>query len=426
METAKTVEVVLLDEFKELFNEKWRYIIFYGGRSSGKSQSVARALLVRGRQKKLRILCTREIQNTIKDSVHKLLKDIIDEFGFGDYVVTENAIVNSVTGTEFIFKGLKHNITEIKSTEGIDICWIEEGQSITESSLDIITPTIRKPGSQIIITFNRFNELDPVYVKFVQKSPSNTFVAKVNFDRLLAAGLLPDVIQQEIDDDLQYPDLYAHKWLGEPIGQSEMGIISRTTTLEAMQREIEGDGQDIYAADIARMGKDRTVFWHRKGLKTIKFGIHTKLRTTQVCDQLEQFMEFNKEAEVKIDDTGVGGGVTDEMTKRGYNVKAINFGGVAQNKDKYPNWISEAWFHMAEVISEAQLPYESDLLMELTTRQWNQDTKGKRRVESKIEYKKRGFRSPDIADACIICYGEAVEPSILDYYRDKGQSSDAE
>lgn len=426
MTTMLKKKIKILKVYRELFNEKWRYIVLYGGRSSGKSQNVGRALLVRGRQKKLRILCTREVQNTIKDSVHKLLKDIIEQYGFGDYDVQNDSIVNRVTGTEFIFKGLHHNITEIKSTEGIDICWIEEGQSITESSLDIITPTIRKPGSQIIVTFNRYNELDPVYVKFVQNPPSNTYVRKVNFDVLKRAGLLPDVIQQEIDDDMQYPDLYAHKWLGEPIGQSEMGIISRTTTLEAMQREVEADGQDIYAADIARMGGDRTVFWHRKGLKTIKFAIHTKLRTTQVCDQLEQFMDFNKEAEVKIDDTGVGGGVTDEMIKRGYNVRAINFGGVAQDKNKYPNWISEAWFHMAEVVTEAQLPYESDLLMELTTRQWNQDTKGKRRVESKIEYKKRGFRSPDIADACIICYGEAVEPSILDYYRDKGQSSDAE
>lgn len=408
--------------FRELFSEQWRTIVYYGGRSSGKSQSVARALLIRGRQKKLRILCTREIQKTIKDSVHKLLKDIIEEYGMAEYRVTDDGIMNMLNGTEFIFKGLRHNITEIKSTEGIDICWIEEGQSITEASLDIITPTIRKPGSQIIITFNRFNELDPVYVRYVQQPTASTYVRKVNYNYLEASGLLPDVIKQEIEDDRANPALFAHKWLGEPIGQSEMGIIARTAVLDAMQRDIEGDGQLIYGVDVARMGGDRTVFWERKGLKTTKWAVYSKLRTTQVCDQLEQFTAFNKEADLKIDDTGVGGGVTDEMTKRGYNVKAINFGGVAQDKDKYPNWISEAWFHMANIISEVQLPYESDLLMELTTRQWHQDVKGKRRVESKIEYKKRGFRSPDIADACIICYGETVEPSILDYYRNKAEA----
>ena len=103
--------------FRELFSEQWRTIVYYGGRSSGKSQSVARALLIRGRQKKLRILCTREIQKTIKDSVHKLLKDIIEEYGMAEYRVTDDGIMNMLNGTEFIFKGLRHNITEIKSTE---------------------------------------------------------------------------------------------------------------------------------------------------------------------------------------------------------------------------------------------------------------------------------------------------------------------
>ena len=92
------------------------------------------------------------------------------------------------------------------------------------------------------------------------------------------------------------------------------------------------------------------------------------------------------------------------MEKRGYNILAINFGSKASDEDKYPNWISEAWFHLEEIIDQIQLPYDSDLLMELSTRSWAQDSKGKRRVESKVEYKKRGFRSPDLADACIICY----------------------
>lgn len=412
------VKIQILSEFEELFNPDWRTIVFYGGRASGKSHSVARALIIMGRQQKLRILCTREIQNTIKDSVHKLLSDIINEFGLIDYEITKDSIINTITGTEFIFRGLRLNITEIKSTEGIDICWIEEGQSITEASLDIITPTIRKPGSRIIITFNRYNELDPVYVRYVQNPKKNAYIRKVNFDALEREGLLPDVIKEEIEADRSIPALYAHKWLGEPISQSDLGILNREAILESMQREIEGDGADIYGVDVARMGGDRTVFWHRKGLKTIKYEVHTKLRTTQVCDQLEQFMAFDKQSEVKIDDTGVGGGVTDEMIKREYNVIAINFGGIAQDKDKYPNWISEAWFNIATILPEAQLPYDSDLLMELSTRQWQQDNKGKRRVESKGDYKKRGFRSPDIADACIICYGQSVEPGIIEAYRD--------
>jgi phage terminase large subunit len=397
-------KIKFLAVFKELFNPSWRYLIFYGGRSSGKSHAVAQALIIRGRKEKLRILCTREVQNTIKDSVHKLLSDIINDNNFIDYEILKDSIRNTVTGTEFIFKGLKHDINGIKSTEGIDICWVEEAQSITNQSIDILTPTIRKNGSQIIFTFNRLTELDPVYVRFVQTELPNTYVRKVNFDVLKNAGLLPDVIQQEIDNDLVNPSLYAHKWLGEPLSQTDDSIISRDSILKAMQREVDQDGAIIIGADIARMGNDRTVLWKRKGLKTLDYKVYSNKRTTEVCDLIEQLAEFDKTTEIRIDDTGVGGGVTDELLRREYNVVAINFGGEASNKDKYPNWISEAWWNFAEITNQIQLPYNSDLLMELSTRKWKQDIRGRRAVESKNDYKKRGYRSPDLADACIICY----------------------
>ena len=402
-QTIKT-PIKFLKDFDQLFINKWRNIAFYGGRYSGKSYHIALALLLRGRKDKLRILCTREIQNTIRDSVHKLLKDLIDTYGFNDYGVTNEGIYSRYTGTEFIFKGLRRNVNEIKSTEGIDICWVEEAQSVTDDSLNILAPTIRKEGSQIIFSFNRFTELDPVYVKYVMNNPERTFSKKVNYDVLEREGLLTDAILTELAEDKKDPELFAHKWLGEPVGQAEFSVIGRNTIMEAMQREISDDGAVEIGVDVARMGGDRTTFWKRKGLKTIQKEVHTKLRTTEVCDLLEQFAQFNKQNLIKVDDTGVGGGVTDEMMKRGYNVLPINFGGEALDKDKYPNWISEAWFHLKEIMPEVQLPLDNDLLMELSTRQWRQDVKGRRQVESKNDYKKRGFRSPDIADACIICY----------------------
>ena len=417
MEIIKT-KIQIPSEFKALFDKQYRYLVFHGGRASGKSENVARALLLRGRQEQLRILCTREVQNTIKDSVHKLLSDLITQYEFEDYEVQRDVIINRLTGTEFIFKGLRMNINEIKSTQGIDICWVEEAQSVSEASLNVLTPTIRKPGSQIIFTFNRYDELDPVYVKFVQNAPDNAYVKQVNFDVLEKLGLLPDVILQEIEEDKKLPELYAHKWLGEPISQSEFSIIPRGLALEAMQREIEDDGQEEIGVDVARMGNDRTVFWKRKGLKTVDTKAMRQMRTTEVCDLLEKFADENKTTPIKIDDTGVGGGVTDEMIKRGYNVIPINFGGKPKNKDKYPNWISEAWFYMAENINQIQLPMMPELLMELSTRQWKQDNKGKRAVEGKDKYKARGFRSPDLADACIICYAPAVK-HVTKVYADK-------
>jgi len=415
MEIAKEkTKIQFLNEFKQLFNESWRNIVFYGGRNSGKSYQIGLALLLRGRKKKLRILCTREIQKTIKDSVHKLLKDLIDKYEFADYQVTNDSIVNIIIGTEFFFKGLRLNINEIKSTEGIDICWIEEGQAITEHSLNILIPTIRKAGSQIIISFNRFTELDPVYVKFVMQKPARTFVKKVNYDVLEKTGLLSETIKDEIIEDKKYPDKFAHIWLGEPLSQNEFSAISRDEIMQSMQRQITDEGQIEVGIDVARMGGDRSVFWKRKGLKTIDFQVLQHKRLTELADLVEKFVEYNKEIKIKIDDTGVGGGLTDELLKREYQIIPINFGGEPQDKDKYPNLISEAWFYLGDIIKEIQLPLEQDLLMELSTRQWKQDTRGRRRIESKDDYKKRGFRSPDLADACIICYynPQQIEPDI--------------
>jgi len=419
MRDQTQVKIQFLSEFKELFNDSWRNIVFYGGRGSGKSRHVALALILRGRQKRLRILCTRELQNTIADSVHKELSEIIESNGFTDYEVTEKTIRNKVTGTEFIFRGLRHNAAEIKSLTGIDIAWVEEAQSISEDSLKLLVPTIRKPGSQLIYTFNRMNELDPVYVRYVMNERERTYVRQVNFDVLDRYGLFPEELREEMEADKAASlDLYAHVWLGEPVSQSDTAILSRSAVLAAMEREVSAEGAVEVGVDVARMGDDRTVFKMRKGHREMATKTYTKLRTTEVCDKLERFIDYNKDVLLKIDDTGVGGGVTDEMMVRGYKVEAINFGAKAYDEDKYPNLISEAWFYLATIIDRISLEMDTDLLMELTTRQWKMDSKGRRVVESKADYKKRGFRSPDIADALIMCFYNNA-PENFDYKPEK-------
>lgn len=423
MGTEPTVRIKFLEEYEELFNEDWRNIVYYGGRGSGKSRHVGLALTLRGRQKKLRILCTRELQNTIADSVHKLLSDIINEYGFTDYEITEKSIRNTITGTEFLFKGLRHNSTEIKSMEGIDIAWVEEAQSISESSLKLLIPTIRKPGSQLLYTFNRMNELDPVYVRYCKTERARTYVRKVNYDVLERAGLFPAELREEMEADKAVSlDLYAHVWLGEPVAQGDNAILSREAILSAMERKVDDEGAIEVGVDVARMGGDRTVFKKRKGLKEMATKTYTKLRTTEVCDKLELFVDYDKSVLLKIDDTGVGGGVTDEMIARGYRVMAINFGAKASDPDKYPNLISEAWFYLASIIDTIHLEMDDDLLMELSSRQWKMDSKGRRAVEGKDDYKKRGFRSPDKADALIMCfYNNAIGP--FDYSPDTASNA---
>ncbi len=204
-------------EFKPLFEKGWREAAIYGGRFSLKSHSVARYLLIRAREKKTRVACFREFQNSIAESSHQLLSDLIKHYELRDFRVTDNSIINTITGSDFLFKGLWHNDQTIKSIEGIDIAWIEEAQTVSRESLEVLTPTIRKPDAQIIYTYNRLLEDDPVHQRLVVEGRPNTLLINVNYDIAEKHGWLPEGVRLEIEDDKdKRPALYRHKWLGEP------------------------------------------------------------------------------------------------------------------------------------------------------------------------------------------------------------------
>lgn len=204
-------------EFKRLFDTDWREAAVYGGRFSLKSHTVARVLLIRARMSKIRIACFREFQSSIAESSHQLLADLIKAYELTDFEVTDKSIVNKINGSDFIFKGLYQNEQSIKSIEGINIAWVEEAQTISKSSLEVLTPTIREAGSQIIYTYNRLLEIDPIHERLVMEGRPNTLIINVNYDIAEKYGWLPDNIKLEIEDDkLKRPALYKHKWLGEP------------------------------------------------------------------------------------------------------------------------------------------------------------------------------------------------------------------
>lgn len=210
-------EIQIPIEFAGLFNDDWREAALWGGRNSLKSHTVARYLLIRAREAKTRVGCFREFQNSIEDSSHQLLADLIEYYGFTDFVVTNKSIVNKINGSDFIFKGMHRNEQSIKSIEGIDIAWVEEAQTITEKSIEILTPTVRKKGSQIIYTYNRLMEQDPVHKRLVIEGRPNTLKINVNYDIAIKYNWMPEVLLLEMEDDKKNrPSLYKHKWLGEP------------------------------------------------------------------------------------------------------------------------------------------------------------------------------------------------------------------
>jgi phage terminase large subunit len=204
-------------EFSELFEDGWREAAVYGGRNSLKSHTVARYLLIRARQQKTRVGCFREFQNSITESSHQLLADLISKYKLTEFEVTNNAIVNRLNGSDFIFKGLWHNEQSIKSIEGIDVAWVEEAQTISNSSIEVLTPTVRNKGSKIIYTYNRLLDDDPVHNRLVIEGRPNTLIINVNYDIAIKNGMMADVLISEMEDDkAKRPSLYRHKWLGEP------------------------------------------------------------------------------------------------------------------------------------------------------------------------------------------------------------------
>lgn len=192
--------------------EPHRYKVAYGGRGSGKSWGAAISLLAQGAQKPLRILCAREFQNSISDSVHALLADQIKKLGLDGFYEVQNTAIYGKNGTEFLFAGLKHNVTKIKSFEGVDICWVEEAQTTSKSSWDVLIPTIRKNGSEIWITFNPELDTDETYKRFVINPPSNAKVVKVNWSD---NPWFPDVLREEMEDlKARDIDAYLNVWEG--------------------------------------------------------------------------------------------------------------------------------------------------------------------------------------------------------------------
>lgn len=207
METAKFPE-----KLQCLF-EPAPYKVVHGGRGSGKSWGFARALLILGAQRPLRILCAREVQKSIEDSVHTLLKDQIMELGLSEFYEVLAYEIRGKNGTTFAYSGLaQHTVTTIKSFEGVDICWVEEAQAVSKKSWDVLRPTIRKPGSEIWITFNPELETDVTYQMFVVNPPTGAVVLQMNFND---NPWFTDKLEQErLDCMRSQPKDYDNIWGG--------------------------------------------------------------------------------------------------------------------------------------------------------------------------------------------------------------------
>lgn len=220
-----TARIELPPKLIPVFQGEARYRGAYGGRGSGKSFSFALMAAVRGYAEPLRILCCRELQTSIKDSVHAELAAAIQSCDWlNDHYQIGESYIRGKNGTEFLFKGLRHNYQQIKSTSGINICWVEEAETVSEQSWKNLIPTIRAPGSEIWLTWNPEDEDSPTNRRFVIDPPPNSNIAKLNYcDN---PWFPPELEQERLNDLKRDPAFYAHVWEGECVTRTDAQILA--------------------------------------------------------------------------------------------------------------------------------------------------------------------------------------------------------
>jgi len=228
------VTVQIPAKFAPLREEKARYKVGLGGRYSLKSWNFCRALILKAAEEKHRILCTRELQRSIKDSVHRLIETQAEQMQVGGTKVLRDSI--KIGRSEFIFLGLRHNSQDIKSLEGVTICWCEEAENMSEESWRVLPPTIRKPGSEIWVTYNLNRETDPTHQRMIIRPPRNRIVIESNWRYAEELGMFPEEMREEKDylKEVDY-DAYLHVWEGQPRQFSDAQVLNGKWELDILE-----------------------------------------------------------------------------------------------------------------------------------------------------------------------------------------------
>ena len=428
--------------FKPLFKPK-RYKVFYGGRGGAKSWAFAQALILKGAESKLLILCTREYQSSIQDSVHRLLSAQIEKMGLSDFYDIQQTCIIGRNGTRFIFEGLKRNATKIKSMEGVDICWCEEAESITENSWDILIPTIRKAGSEIWVSFNPFDELDATYQRYVINPPAESIVIKVGWRD---NPWFPDELKAEMEDcKRKNYNKYLHIWEGEPNTDYEDSIIQPKWFDACIDAHIkigfEGLGVKCLGFDPADSGGDSKAVAMRHGSIIEKIKVWDDGELPEAINKAFSYADDWRVDNIVYDSDGLGRGVKVGLDKRtdGKNIVVTPYGGNDKkdyetdlymnhktNKETFKNKRAQYWWYLKDRIEatynavekkiytdpEKMISFSSEIgevvlraaKAELSRVQRKRGENSFIQIESKEDMRKRGVKSPNIGDALVMCF----------------------
>lgn len=397
----------------ECFREPAPYKAATGGRGAGAKTTGVASLLVQKMEvgEITKWLCARETHESLEESSFASIWEQVDFLGYKGWikVPSSSKIINTKTGGYFKFGGIgdAKSAARKKSLQSYDGCWIEECHAIPMAAWDIILPTFRKPGAEIWVTFNRDQEIDPVYELFFVNPPKGTIAIELREGKL-DNPWFPQILQDQLEHMYKTrPDMAEHVWGGKPLKQGADSVLSRVDIRAAMDRNIMNpEGSTSIGCDPADMGDDTTQIYKKKGLKIIGHKAIAYSTGKPIAETIGYMINKDPSIEVRLDSTGVGTSARDFCRELKLKVIPIHFAEAAREKDKYANAIAEMWFKFGELLEagEIDIPDDPELMQELAGRKYKYDKKGRYILEEKKEFKKRIGRSPDKADAIVLTF----------------------
>lgn len=394
--------------------DAWRspapYKIAFGGRGAGAKTESAFSLAVQFCETpdyfgdKVNVLVTREVESTIDLSSYEAVVKKVKTLGYERWTVQKKTILNRKNGSRLAFRGLSDLTADnFRGAQDLDILIVEEAHNIGYLAWQTVLPSMRKLGCEVWVLFNRVEDMDPCYDLFVKNERPGSIVLELRPGNIDNPWFDQSSLPEKRDADYKRdPDEAAHIWEGLPRKQGERSVLSRVAIRDAMDREVEASAPEELGVDVARFGDDKTTFAHRKGMKGLKLEERAKIDTQETARIAWEMVGRNPSIPIKVDDTGVGGGVTDKLRDLGANVVPVNFGGAPKDKEKYTSVADEMWFEFP--IDEVELPDDPKLMQELSGRQFKYTSRDQRKIESKADFKKRIGRSCDRADAWTLAF----------------------
>ena len=432
----------------KFWSTKARYRILYGGRSSSKSTDACIELVKLCLRSNIKVMCARQFQNSISQSVKSTIEEQILAFGKSSHFeVLNNKIICNTTGSEILFYGIQRNLREIKSINGIDILFIEEAESLTPEQWEVLYPSIRREHSEIWIIFNPLHRSDFVYRNFVLNPTKNSIVRKINYDE---NPFLTDTSRNDIEDTKATDeDNYRHIFLGEPKEASDNAVFQEKWILSSVDLDLSTDGINALGIDPSGEGADKNALVHRTGVVVKHIEAWVKMDTqidsarrvwryiqdnnvevmyfddgggygTTLNLEIKRLIKKSFTSKLRTQDVHFGGKVKDEIYKDGaIGIKPKRKRDVFGNKKAELYWtLADRFRHTYEYVQGIKNYKNNEMISlkikdkkilhtlidQLCSIEYKTDGAGRILMEKKDDQKKRIGKSPDLADALAISF----------------------